>query len=183
MASKKAPKRFGKYNKEKVRGWVWNAKKKYWKKGKKIYRPKKKTSTPTPTAKLVRTRATGKSVEVRNLTSNETIYQENEILQSYLALAGVELFQYTNSRTIDGIFDDVSIISVLASRRQEYYTNDIIDIYPAFIRNIYRGSGTDKNRLYVEVDGNYDGEIMTLEFWIVKPPSDIIQVIGSVDYV
>lgn len=184
---KGAPTRFGKRNKEKVRGWIWNAKKKYWKKGKQIYRPKKKKA-PTPIdlakqAKLLRTRKTGQAISIANLVSNDTIYQENEILRSYLALAGVELFQYTNSRTIDGIFNDVSIISVLSSRRKQYTANDIIDIYPAFLRDVWRGTGTNKDKLYIEVDGSYENLTARLEFWVIDPPEDNVVVIGTVDYV
>lgn len=143
-----------------------------------------KASPPPPTkvdpTPLIKTKQTGVPVLATSFNSN-TIEQERDILNAFLAFSGTELFQYTNEQSIDGMFSDVSVISVLSSRRKDYTPNDIIQIYPPFLRNVYRGTGPDINKLYFDIDGTKAGGTMTVSFFVGTGSS--VSTIGSIDYV
>jgi hypothetical protein len=130
--------------------------------------------TPTPTEEIVRTERKGVPVTGTPFSSN-IVEQQRDILYSFLAMSGTELFQYTNSRTIDGMFDNVSIISVLSSRRKQYTPNTIIETGIPLIKHVWVEGGI----LYVEVEGASEGRRVVLEFY--KPPK--ITKVESVDYV
>lgn len=147
------------------------------KKKKKV--PKRKPVTaPAPTVvpseNIVRTQRQGVPVTGTPFSSNIT-EQQRDILYSFLTMSGTELFQYTNSRSIDGMFDDVSIISVLSSRRKEYTPNTIIETLPPLIRNVWRVGDT----MYVEVERATEGRRIVMQFFMGSKISKI----GSVDYV
>lgn len=141
-------------------------------------RPKPPPPTKVDPAPLVKTKRTGVPTLAMAFSDN-TVEQQQNILNAFLSLSGTELFQYTNERSVDGQFNDVSIISVLSDRRKDYSPNDIIDIYPAFVTDVYKGSGPDAGKLFFEIQGETAGGSMTVEFFI----SSSVGKIGSVDFV
>jgi hypothetical protein len=148
-------------------------------KPKKNRTPKRKPVTappPTqvPTDTIVRTQLKGVPVTVTPFSSN-IVEQERDIVYSFLTLSGTELFQYTNSRSIDGMFDNVSIISVLSSRRREYTPNTTIETMAPLIKNVWR----EGDILYVDVERATKGRRIIMDFYVGSNTSKI----GSVDYV
>jgi hypothetical protein len=110
------------------------------KKKKNVKKPKKDNvvkTTPTPKPR---------TYDALNIVANQD--QSQEILNAYLALAGTELFQYTNSQTIDGMYNDVAIINVLSRRRQAYTPNRLIELAQIYIKHIWVQDGY----LCVDVD-------------------------------
>lgn len=151
-------------------------------------RPKTPVKTPKPPtpsppkvnpAPLVKTAPTAVPVLSTSFNSN-VVEQEQDILSAFLAFSGTELFQYTNQRSVDGMFDDVSIISVLSDRRNGYLPNDIIEIYPQFVKNIYRGTGLDSDKLFIELEGLATSGELLLQFFI---GGTVVTTIGSAEYV
>jgi hypothetical protein len=135
-------------------------------------------TAPPPTTvddtKIVRTQRQGVPVTGTPFTSN-IIEQEQDILNAFLTLSGTELFQYTNSKTIDGMFDDVSIISVLSSRRKAYSPNTIIETMVPVIKSVTR----EGDILHVVVERSVKGRVIVMEFYV---GSHIVE-IGSEEYV
>jgi hypothetical protein len=86
--------------------------------------------------KLVKTAPTPKTYSIYMDTQNAAEH-EADLLAAFLAMAGTELFQYTNAVTVEGMDSDVEIINVLSSRRAEYTPNVIIDLYPPWLNDIY----------------------------------------------
>lgn len=129
--------------------------------------------TQVPVDTIVRTQLKGVPVMVTPFSSNIT-EQQRDILYSFLTLSGTELFQYTNSRSIDGMFDNVSIISVLSSRRREYTPNTIIETMAPLIKNVWR----EGDILYIDVERATKGRRIVTDFYMSN-----ISRIGSVEYV
>lgn len=91
---------------------------------------------PTDESKLVKTSPTPKTYGVLQDIGDAT-GQDRDLLNAFLAMAGVELFQYTNTTTIEGMPSDVAIINVLSSRRADYTPNTMIELYPPWIEYMY----------------------------------------------
>lgn len=98
---------------------------------------------------LVKTSPTPRQDDYTKSTSDPA-EQDREILRTYLALAGIELFQHTNSRTIDGKFDDVSIISVLSERRKDLSAQELIELSQSGILSIT----VDNDDLIIETENS-----------------------------
>jgi hypothetical protein len=91
---------------------------------------------PTDESKLVKTTPTPKTYGVLQDVGDATA-QDRDLMNAFLAMAGIELFQYTNAQTIEGMDSDVAIINVLSSRRAEYTPNTMIELYPPWIEYMY----------------------------------------------
>jgi hypothetical protein len=104
---------------------------------------------------LVKTAPTPRQDDYIRSTSDPA-EQDREMLRTYLALAGIELFQHTNSRTIDGKFDDVSIISIMSERRKDLSAQELIELRQSGILSIT----VDNDDLLVETDNAIgDGQL------------------------
>lgn len=211
MAKKKKKKFKGKYkgpdrfkgNKKKIKHWKNHGKYKgmyigpdrfkgnkkkiaKWRKKKKSAKVTAANPPPPPkqdTSRIIKTNKTSTQT-LSNSFFDTSVDQNREILNAFLAFSGTELYQYTNLKSIDGKFNDVSIIGVLSSRRKDSRPNDIIDLYPPSIRGMYRGVGVPEevDKLYIDVDSDSVGSI-TLDFYIEEVAIPRIKKMGSANYV
>lgn len=132
-------------------------------------KPKKKKNPKKPKKDSVKTTPTVKAVTYGAIDLNSQ-YDEQKaaILNAYLALAGTELFQYVNSQSIDGAYNDVAIINVLSRRRQEYTPNRLIELAEVFIKYMWVEDGN----LCIEIDDDADlWDVCVLSFTV---GSDVI---------
>jgi hypothetical protein len=104
----------------------------------KIKKKREKTNPPAPAKTAVKTEPS-KTYSVTNLTGFQN--QEQELLNAYIAMAGTELFQYINSQTIDGAYNDVAIINVLSRRRQQYTPNRLIELAQVYVKAMWIENG------------------------------------------
>lgn len=111
----------------------------------KIKSKRPKTNPPKPSKSTVKTEPS-KTYSTTNLLAWDN--QEQELLNAYIAMAGTELFQYTNAQTIDGAYNDVAIINVLSRRRQQYTPNRIIEQAQIYVRQVWIEAGN----LCLEID-------------------------------
>lgn len=111
----------------------------------KIKKKREKTNPPAPAKTAVKTEPS-KTYSVTNLTGFQN--QEQELLNAYIAMAGTELFQYINSQTIDGAYNDVAIINVLSRRRQQYTPNRLIELAQVYVKAMWIENG----ELCIEID-------------------------------
>lgn len=109
---------------------------------------------------LVKTAPTPKQEDYVKSTSDPA-EQDREMLRTYLALAGIELFQHTNSRTIDGKFDDVSIISILSERRKDLSAQELIELGQSGILSIT----VDNDDLLVETENSVGSGQLYIEVY------------------
>jgi hypothetical protein len=135
-------------------------------------KPKKKKNPKKPKRDSVKTTPTPKPVEAVTYGAIDLNSQYDEqkaaILNAYLALAGTELFQYVNSQSIDGAYNDVAIINVLSRRRQEYTPNRLIELAEVFIKYMWVEDGN----LCIEIDDDADlWDVCVLSFTV---GSDVI---------
>jgi hypothetical protein len=132
-----------------------------------ITRVRERNNPPAPSKVAVKTEPS-KTYSVVNLSGFQN--QEQELLNAYVAMAGSELFQYTNSQTVDGAYSDVAIINVLSRRRQQYTPNRLIDLAQVYVKAMWIENGN----LCVEVDdpdGKWDQCLLSL---LVGTSSSII---------
>lgn len=132
-------------------------------------KPKKKKNPKKPKKDSVKTTPTVKAVTYGAIDLNSQ-YDEQKaaILNAYLSLAGTELFQYVNSQSIDGAYNDVAIINVLSRRRQEYTPNRLIELAEVFIKYMWVEDGN----LCIEIDDDADlWDVCVLSFTV---GSDVI---------
>jgi hypothetical protein len=91
------------------------------------------------------TKPPGKAVQTAaNVAVDYTQQDTDDALDSYLAIASVELFQYSNQVTIDGMISDVQIINVLSTLRDSYAPNTIFDKPESLVKSVEL-LGTDPN--------------------------------------
>lgn len=142
------------YGPEKYKGDLWLMKKlnpKLYKKYRKKYKGRyigpdkykgvKPKKNPAKSKYVVKTHAPFK-FNVVDMSNYDD--QSNELIEAYLAIAGSELFQFANTQTIDGAYNDVEIINVLSSRRQAYSPNRIIEQNLSVINAIWIEDGNLK---------------------------------------
>jgi hypothetical protein len=125
--------------KSKARGTVGNKVKGRQDKAiRKIRRKRPKTNPPKPAKTTVKTEPS-KTTNTVNLLAWDN--QDQELLNAYISMAGTELFQYSNSQTIDGAYNDVAIINVLSRRRQQYTPNRIIEQAQVYVKSMWIENG------------------------------------------
>jgi hypothetical protein len=133
-------------------------------------------TNPTPPKDTVKTAPTPKPVEVTVI--NDESYQQGEIINAYLAMAAIELFQHTNATSVDGMVSDVNIINVISSRRRQYTANRLIDLAGSMIRLVWISNGY----LYLDIEDSVAGswELCNLQFDIIEgTPETKYQVIET----
>lgn len=167
------------YGPEKYKGLVKNLPKKERKKYKGKYigpdkykgiKPKAKTN-PKPPKNIVKTEPK-KTYQVTGVSTFED--QSGDILDAYLALAGTELFQYVNTSTIDGAYNDVAIINVLSLARQDYLPNRMIDEIASYINRIWISNG----RLYLDIVENSGFDVAVLSLYIMGAATTIAETVA-----
>lgn len=162
---------------EKRYGYKWDAKQKRWEKRK--YHITPKLPPPPPKAKPIPITipkppapSLPKLVKTNHPVTGEilgagatylTYVTQAEMQQELAGMTAIELWQYTNAESVDGIFNNVKLILELSEVRRQYDPNDIITTLTPFIKNVRR---TTDNILEVEFDGVVLGKHMLLEFFI-----------------
>lgn len=131
-----------------------------------------KKTTKKTTKKIIKTVPTPKTYNVTNIVAEQD--EQQELLNAYLSMAGTEIFQVVNNRTIDGIFNDVSIISILASRRADYSPQDMIEVSQPKIINI-EVVGTD---LVITTTKDSGANQLLVEFYTNDGPYTITSIEG-----
>jgi hypothetical protein len=109
-----------------------------------VAKRKKPVPKKNPTKSKKKSVSTSRKVKATPyiaLDISQTDQQQNEIINAYTALAGIELYQYANSNTVDGAYSDVAIIGVLSDRRQQHLPNDDIELAVNYVEAVWVEDG------------------------------------------